>query len=411
METKKIVVFGLGNRGSIYATFAKMYPDKFDLVAIIENNAQRIELAEKNFGGVPLFKDYNDFLKAKISADIVAIATQDEQHVEHAVAMMKGGYDLLLEKPIANTKEGCLEIYNCGKIYGRKAVVCHVLRYTPFYSTVKRIITSGKLGEVITINASENVGFYHQAHSFVRGPWRNKKQSSPMILAKCCHDMDILRYLMDEECKSVSSFGDLYYFNEKNAPEGATQYCSDCPIAEKCLYNAQKLYTNDDYLWTTNYFSNSDNPKEQILKDLKHTQYDKCVFKNDNDVVDHEVTIMQFNKGKTACHTMTAFSQKIYRDIKIHGTKAELVGNMEDNFIEIRYFTGEIEKVEVDTSGITVGAHMGGDYFMMNSLFKALNGEKVEGITYLDVSIESHLMSFAAEESRLNGGKPIEIVK
>ena len=411
METKKLVVFGLGNRGNIYATFAKMYPDKFDLVAIIENNPKRIELAEKNFGGVPLFKDYNDFLKAKISADIVAIATQDEQHIEHAVAMMKGGYDLLLEKPIANTKEGCLEIYNCGKSCGRKAVVCHVLRYTPFYSTVKRIITSGKLGEIITINASENVGYYHQAHSFVRGPWRNKKQSSPMILAKCCHDMDILRYLMDEECKSVSSFGDLYYFNEKNAPEGATQYCSDCPIAGKCLYNAQKLYTNDDYLWTTNYFSNSDNPKEQILKDLKHTQYDKCVFKNDNDVVDHEVTIMQFNKGKTACHTMTAFSQKIYRDIKIHGTKAELVGNMEDNFIEIRYFTGEIEKVEVDTSGITVGAHMGGDYFMMNSLFKALNGEKVEGITYLDVSIESHLMSFAAEESRLNGGKPIEIVK
>ena len=411
METKKIVVFGLGNRGNIYATFAKMYPEKFNLVAIIENSDKRIEYAKENFAGVPVFKDYHDFLSAKISADIVAIATQDEAHEEHAVAMMKAGYDLLLEKPIANTLEGCRAIYECGKKCGRKAVVCHVLRYTPFYSTIKKIVSSGKLGEVITINASENVGYYHQAHSFVRGPWHNKEQSSPMILAKCCHDMDIIRYLMGEECKTVCSFGDLYYFNEKNAPKGATQYCSDCPNAQTCIYNAQRLYTTDEYLWTANYFSKSDNPKEQILKDLIHTQYDKCVFKNDNDVVDHQVVIMQFANGKTACHTMTAFSQKIYRDIKIHGTKAELVGNMEDNFIEIRYFTGEVEKAEVDTSGVTVGAHMGGDFYMLNSLFKALNGETVEGITYLDVSIESHLMSFAAEQSRLSGGKPVEIIK
>ena len=411
MTTKKLVVFGLGNRGNIYATFAKMYPDKFSLTAIIENDEKHVEYANSNFAGVPVFRDYHDFLAAKIPADIVAIATQDEAHEEHAVAMMKAGYDLLLEKPIANTLKGCRAIYECGKKYNRKAVVCHVLRYTPFYSTIKKIITSGKLGEVITINASENVGYYHQAHSFVRGPWRNKEMSSPMILAKCCHDMDIYRYLMDEECKTVCSFGDLYYFNEKHAPEGATQYCSDCPNAKTCLYNAQKLYTTDDYLWTANYFSRGDNPKEQILKDLKHTQYDKCVFKNDNDVVDHQVVIMNFAKGKTACHTMTAFSQKIYRDIKIHGTKAELVGNMEDSFIEVRYFTGEVEKVEVTTSGVTVGAHMGGDFFMLNSLYKALNGETVEGITYLDVSIESHLMSFAAEESRLNGGKPVEITK
>ena len=411
MMYKKLVVFGLGNRGNIYASFAKMYPEKFQLVAIIENNDKRIKYAERNFGGVPLFKDYKDFLNAKIEADIVAIATQDEQHEEHSVAMMKAGYDLLLEKPIANTKEGCLAIYECSKKYNKKVVVCHVLRYTPFYSTVKKIISGGKLGEVITINASENVGYYHQAHSFVRGPWRNKEQSSPMILAKCCHDMDIIRYLMGEECKIVSSFGDLYYFNEKNAPEGSAEYCSDCPNAQTCIYNAQKLYTTDEYLWTANYFSKSDNPKEQILKDLRHTQYDKCVFRNDNDVVDHQVVIMQFDNGKTACHTMTAFSQKIYRDIKIHGTKAELVGNMEDNFIEIRYFTGEVEKVEVDTSGVTMGAHKGGDYYMMNSLYKALNGETVEGITYLDVSIESHLMSFAAEESRLNEGKPFMIIK
>ena len=179
MKTKKLVVFGLGNRGNIYASFAKMHPEKFQLTAIIENNEKRIEYAERNFGGVPLFKDYKDFLKAKIDADIVAVATQDEQHEEHSIAMMKAGYDLLLEKPIASTKEGCLKIYECSKKYGRKVVVCHVLRYTPFYSTIKDIVSSGKLGEIVTINASENVGYYHQAHSYVRGPWRNKEQSSP----------------------------------------------------------------------------------------------------------------------------------------------------------------------------------------------------------------------------------------
>ena len=199
--TKKLVVLGLGQRGNIYATFAKTYPEKFELAAIIENNPERIAYAEKEFGGVKVFTDYKDFLNDNIAADIVAVATQDDDHKEHAIAMMKAGYDLLLEKPIANNKQDCLEIYEASKKYDRKVIVCHVLRYTPFYSRVKRIIDSGKLGDIVTVNASENVGYYHQAHSFVRGPWRNKEQSSPMILAKCCHDMDIIRYLTGESVR------------------------------------------------------------------------------------------------------------------------------------------------------------------------------------------------------------------
>ena len=183
MGTKNLVVFGLGARGTIYANFAKTYPEKFELVAIIENNLQRLEYAKTAYPGTRLFDNYKDFLAENIAADIVAVATQDEDHKEHAIAMMKAGYDLLLEKPIANNQEDCLAIYEASKQYDKKVVICHVLRYTPFYSTVKRIIDSGKLGEVVTIHASENVGYYHQAHSFVRGPWRNKSQSSPMILA------------------------------------------------------------------------------------------------------------------------------------------------------------------------------------------------------------------------------------
>ena len=410
MGTKKLVVFGLGARGNIYATFAKNYPEKFDLVAIIENDAKRLEFAKTAYPGARLFANYQDFLAEKIDADIVAVATQDEDHKEHATAMMKAGYDLLLEKPIANNVKDCLEIYEASKQYNKKVVVCHVLRYTPFYSTVKRIINSGKLGEIVTIHASENVGYYHQAHSFVRGPWRNKAQSSPMILAKCCHDMDILRYLMDEECLSVNSYGYLYYFNQEHAPKGATKYCSDCPNAD-CVFKAQTIYTSDAGRQFSAYFTTKEKTDENILADLPKTQYDRCVFACDNDVVDHQVTIMQFAKGKTACHTMTAFSKEIYRDLKIHGTKAELVGCVENNSIEIRYFGGEVEKITIDISAANVGGHMGGDFFMMNSLFKALNGEEAEGITYLDVSIESHLMSFAAEESRMGGGKICRLEK
>lgn len=408
---KKLVVFGYGQRGNIYADYAWSFPEEFELSAIIETDKQRIAVAKEKYEGVKVFTDYKDFLNEKVVVDLVAVCTQDEQHKEHAIAMMAAGYDLLLEKPIANNEKDCKLIYEASQKYGRSVIVCHVLRYSPFYSEIKKIIESGTLGEVVTIHASENVGYYHQAHSFVRGPWRNSKQSSPMILAKCCHDMDILRYLIDEKCISVNSYGGLHYFTKDNAPQNATEYCSECPVTD-CIYKAQTLYTQSGMKgWFANYFCTRELTEENVLTDLKRSQYDRCVFHSDNDVVDHQTTIMRFGNGKTACHTMTAFSREIYRDIKIHGTKAELYGVMEDNFIEIRPFGGEIVRIEPDLSCATVGGHMGSDYFMMKNLYKWLNGEKTEGITRLDVSMESHLMSFAAEDSRLSEGntKKIEL--
>ncbi len=406
--TKKLVVFGLGQRGNIYATFAKKHPEKFDLVAIIENDKARQEYARREYPRAELFCDYQDFLKTKNSADVVVVATQDEDHKEHAIAMMAAGYDLLLEKPIANNIADCKAIYDASVEYNRRVIVCHVLRYTPFYSTVKRIIDSGQLGDIITVHASENVGYYHQAHSFVRGPWRKKTSSSPMILAKCCHDMDILRYLIGKKCVSVSSYGSLSHFTKENAPKGSADYCSACPLVD-CIYKAQTIYTSEKGGGFANYFTTKEHTRENVLHDLKGTQYDKCVYKSDNDVVDHQVTIMLFEGGKTACHTMTAFSKDIYRDLKVHGTKAELVGCVEENKIEIRSFGGDIQTIKIDVSAVNVGGHMGGDFFIMNSLYKVLNGEQADGITYLDVSIDSHLMSFAAEQSRLSGGVCVAI--
>ena len=218
--------------------------------------------------------------------------------------------------------------------------------------------------------------------------------------------MDILRYLMGEKCISINSYGSRKFFRPEYAPQGATLYCSDCPNAKTCIYNAQKIYTTPDYKWMSGYFvRNGDNSDENILKTLEKSQYDKCVFLNDNDVVDHQSTLMLFENGKTAVHTMTGFTKRVYRDIKIFGTKAELYGHMEDNYVEIRPFEGEVQKINVDISMATVGGHNGSDFFMMNQLYRELNGEKGEGVTYLDVSIESHLMAFGAENSRLNEGK------
>ena len=398
MQRKKIVIFGYGQRGKIYADYALRFPEEFTVVAIIETNPERRAIGAERHG-CSTFSDYKDFLKANIDADIVAVATQDSDHREHAIACMEAGYDLLLEKPIANTLEDCMAIYEASVRLQRKVIVCHVLRYTPFYQKIKTIIESGDLGNIMTVNMSENVGFYHQAHSFVRGPWRNSKEACPMILAKCCHDLDILRWLVGETCEEISSFGDLSFFKEENAPKDSAKYCSDCRVPS-CAYRAKKLYA--DYTWMRGYFC-CDIENDQVANEaLVHSPYDRCVFRCDNDVVDHQVSIFRFNKNITAMHTMTAFSKEIYRDIKVHGTKAELYGVMEKNILELRVFGGETVRYDFKDMDVS-GNHGGGDNGLMHNLFLERNGIVVPGVTYLDVSIDSHKMAFGAEESRTLG--------
>lgn len=401
MKKIKMMILGYGQRGRIYGDYALRFPEEFEIVGVADTDAERRAAAGSLFG-CRVYASCAEMLDAGEKADLVAIATQDCDHEAHAVACMARGYDLLLEKPISNTVRGCRAICAAAEKYAAKVIVCHVLRYTPFYRTVKEILDSGRLGEVVTVSAGENVGYYHQAHSFVRGPWRNSKESSPMILAKCCHDMDILRWLIGKPCLNVSSFGGLKYFRSENAPAGSAAYCSDC-TAGNCPYRAENVYL--DYRWMASYFCRDTSDDALLLEKLRHGVYDRCVFRCDNDVVDHEVTIMNFGDGVTACHTMTAFSREIYRDIKIHGTEAELVGVMENNEIEIRPFGGQTETVRLKNNA-SVGGHGGGDQGMMHEVYLALNGREAKGITYLDVSSESHYMAFAAEQSRLCGGIP-----
>ena len=402
---KNLAVVGCGQRGKIYMMYALTFPEEFKLVAVCDNDEKRLEYTKNRFKPENSFSDYKDFIKSGIKADLVAVSTQDESHKEIAIALMEAGYDLLLEKPIANNEADCMAIYKVAKKYKRTVYVCHVLRYSPFFSKVKEVIDSGEIGEIINISSVENVGYYHQAHSFVRGPWRNKKESSPMILAKCCHDLDLLNFLMGERCEIVSSFGNLKFFTPKYAPEGHSKYCSDCKV-EDCVFRAQKLYK--EYRWMANYFAAPEDDDETVAKKLVKTQYDKCVFETDNDVVDHQVVNLSYANGKTASHLMCAFSREIYRELKVMGTKGEIEGSMESGKFEVRLFGGDVKTYDIDITA-PVGGHGGSDYNMMKTLYKALNGEKVSGVTSIDVSVSSHVMCFAAEESRLKGGKPIKI--
>lgn len=390
----RIAILGYGKRGAIYAHYASRHPEQFEVVAVAEIDPVKREIAKKAHQ-CPVFENWQDMLASSLKADIIAVATQDKDHPEHAVACMEKGFDVLLEKPIATTEEGCKQILVASEQYARKVIVCHVLRYTPFYSKVKEIVDSGTLGDVLAVYTSENVGYYHQSHSFVRGPWGNKDESCPMILAKCCHDMDLLYWLVGKKCEKVASFGSLSYFKEENAPTNSARYCADCTA--DCIYRAQTLYKK--YRWMAGYFS-SDTDWRKVEKQLAHSQYDRCVFRCDNDVVDHQVCVFRFENGITATHTMDAFSRDIYRDIKIHGTKAELVGVMEKNFLEIRPFVGEVQRIPFDKT-LTDGGHGGGDDGLMAEIYNAYNGMPTKHLTYLKDSMESHKMAFAAETARV----------
>ena len=282
---------------------------------------------------------------------------------------------------------------------------------------LRKIIKSGEIGDVVTISQTENVAYWHDAHSYVRGAWRNKEESSPMILAKCCHDLDIIFWLYGKKCLSVSSFGDLYYFKKENAPEGSSDRCTtrSPEVKKNCPYDAYKIY-NDVYKTYNPILGNAitfrTGRKEQIqaILDDKNSQYSRCVFRCDNDVVDHQVVNMLFEGNVTAQLTMTAFSKECHRCIKIHGTLGEIVADMEENKIEVKPFLAEDRVIDLTKICDDFSVHGGGDKLLFEDFVSYVTGgEPTETRTTLEDSLISHKMSFAAEESRLNGGKPIEI--
>lgn len=410
MKKLTVALIGAGCRGKAYTDFALKNPDLFEVVAV----AEPLEIPRtyiQNNHNIPVemcFTSWEDLLKLPKIADIAMICTQDRMHYAPAMAAIEKGYHILLEKPIAPTAEECIAISNAAQKANVHVLVCHVLRYTAFYKTIKNFIKSGKLGEIMNIEHTEGVGYHHQCHSFVRGNWRNEGLSAPMILAKSCHDADLMQWLISEPCAEVQSFGTRSHFRKENRPAGAPDYCLDgCPHKDTCNAYAPKCYPKGhaDIFRTvvTGLYEPTD---EDLMQALRRSPYGRCAYNCDNDVVDHQVVNMRFGSDKYVTFTMTAFG-KGGRFTRIMGTRGELTCDMNDSHItffdiESGKTTEILGKNTAFDSAIT-GGHGGGDEGIMWDLYEYLaNDAPSDSITDISVSAENHLICFAAEESRHN---------
>lgn len=417
----RIAIAGVGSRGkNAYGLELLNMKDRAKVVAVADIDPERLALAG-DAHGVPKemrFPSAEAMLAMPKLADAMLVCTQDRQHVPHAVAALKKGYDVMMEKPISPKLEDLQEITKVARENGRRVVVCHVLRYTPFFQTIKKTIDSGVLGEVVSIQALENVRYWHQAHSFVRGNWRREEDTSPMILAKCCHDLDYLVWLCGKKCERVSSYGSLMYFKKSNAPEGAALRCiQGCKAKESCPYDAEKIYlTNKDtgilcgnVEWPIDVLA--ENPTEEKIRHAIETgPYGRCVFHCDNDVVDHQIVNMQMEGGASLSLTMSAFTSIGGRTIKVMGTLGDLWGDMHENKIRIGVFGKEPQVIDLGKEEKDFAGHGGGDRLLMEQFVDLMQGKEPDGtITTLETSVESHLVALAAEKSRLENGESIEI--
>ena len=417
MNTKmKIAILGLGSRGlQVYGEIIQKYDSIMEVTAVADLLPKRLENAGKLFHlkKEACFSTAEELLSKEKLADAVFICTQDRDHVPQAKKALEKGYHILLEKPVSPSAQECRELLETAQKYNRKICVCHVLRYTPFYSTLKEMLARGDIGRIINIQAREDVGFFHQAHSFVRGNWRNSEETSPMILAKCCHDMDLLVWLSGSSCKQVSSFGSLTWFKEENAPEGAARRCLDgCAVKDSCPYDAEKIYISNPDTGVLHEKGCPANTfavpptEENVRQELKNGPYGRCVYYCDNNVVDHQVVNLQMENDITITFSMCAFSAKCSRRIKIMGTKGEIEGSMEKN--RIYYTPFGKETIEIDLTKLTddFSNHGGGDVRMIRQFADyVMTGKKTDSITDLSVSLESHYIALAAEESRKMNGK------
>ncbi len=412
-----VAISGLGSRG--FQTYAKLcahFPDDLEIVAGADPNPDHMRLFRERFD-LPddrCFASSDDMLRQDKLADILLICTLDRLHFSEATAALEKGYDILLEKPISTNAEECKIIADTANRLGRKVMVCHVLRYTVFYQTLKQRIENGDIGDVMSIQAMERVCYWHQAHSFVRGNWRNSETTSSMILQKCCHDMDIYLWLAGKECEAVSSFGDRTYFCPSYAPEGAKERCSEsCSAFDTCVYNPYRYYggllKSGSFGWPLDVVI-SDPSEEKLQEALRNGPYGKCVFLNDNNVVDHQVVNLLLKGGATISFTMSAFTSTPGRTMNIMGTKGNIEASMDECTIDVCPFGGEREHIDVRTLTDDFAGHGGGDGRMMQSMIRYFrDGILDNAVTTIDRSVESHYVAMAAEESRLNGGGAVRI--
>jgi predicted dehydrogenase len=442
------ILIGAGQRGAAsYAPYALAFPDRLHFVAVAEPDEERRALfaATHSIPTDRQFSSWEELLALPQLGAAAFICTQDWQHTGPALAALQAGYHVLLEKPMATTAEECCQLVQASEDAGRELHICHVLRYTRHFQKMREIIQSGVLGQVIDVSHRENVSFWHMAHSYVRGNWRSKEQTSPMILAKCCHDFDILLWLLDRHCLQLSSVGALTHFRPQNAPPGAPERCLDgCPVRDECPYYAPWLYRDLVPFWRsvaeTTTKTNArliqthlDHPAatsalahfaptlrqvteyrgwpltvlaaeptpENIEHALREGPYGRCVYRCDNDVVDHQVVSMQFEDEISVTLTMHGHSHIEQRTTRIEGTRGRLLAGFGNGgaFIEVAEHRPD-RHTRYQTSSVNESGHGGGDFGLVSAFLESIqNGAAAR--TTARQALESHLLAFAAEKARL----------
>jgi predicted dehydrogenase len=412
----QVAIIGLGNRGRIYAHQLSKNPDA-KIVAICEKNAEILEAKRKslNIAADKAFSSDEEFFKAGKLADALVVSTQDRDHFGHAMKGLQNGYHILLEKPVSPFYEEVETLYKTAKEKNLHVVVCHVLRYSNFYNTIKKVLDEGKIGDIVGINQTENIGYWHFSHSYVRGNWRKESETSPSILAKCCHDLDIIYYFTGKKCVSLDSNGSRKLFLPQNAPHGSTDYClSGCTCRKECPFDVRKLYygvTRHTFpLMIVNKTLITKKPKaslKEFKEVLKTSPYGRCVYRCDNDVMENQVVNMKLEDGVTATLTMTAFTKGCFRRIHIYGTKGEIIGCDKDGRFRLNIFGGPSKTVRC--GALPFVGHLGGDSMIIRDFVDFIDkGIRNPRLSLIETSLESHKIASLAEESRKKG---VSVVK
>lgn len=410
MQPLTCLIVGAGNRGYGYSRYANIFPDQMKVVGVAEpNDARRKQILK--LGTVQAeneFADWRDAVQKEKFADFVVITTVDREHKEPAVAFAQLGYHIMLEKPMAVTEADCREIVDVCQRCGVQLAVCHVLRYTPWVTKIKEIIDSGDIGEIVSIRHTEPVGFWHFAHSFVRGNWGNEERSTFSLLAKCCHDVDLINHWMaPHRCQRVSSFGKLSHFTKDNKPPGAASRCMDCPraVENNCPYSAKRFYL--DYVkmgytsWPLTHLTDLVDI-ENVTDALRTGPYGKCVYDTDNNVVSHQVVNFQYDNGATVALNMVAFTKRVCaREVCIYGTRGQI--SYDDGWEDVQVFdflTQNTTRHSIRSQhSPAMSGHGGADYYMVKTFLDSLRnvGQVVTGP---QETLSSHLLVFAAEKAR-----------
>ena len=435
--TIRLGILGAGGRGAdAYGRWVLDRPERARIEAVADPLPHRRErLADA--AGTPNSRRYPDWRDLvadadRIGLDAIVITLPDRLHVEAAAAAADVGVPILLEKPAATTQADLERLAMLARERKARIWICHVMRYQPFWLTLHRLVASGAIGKLVTMRIEENIGFWHFAHSYVRGNWRSTASSSPIVLAKTCHDLDAIRWFAGAAPTSVASVGELTFFRPEHAPPGAPDYCLDgCPAADDCPFYAPRYYADalaHVHGWPVALLGD-DTSREGRLEALRRGPYGRCVFHSDNDVADHQQTTMRFADGLTATLSTSAFTGQNTRTVRLTGTGGEIAGLLRTGQIEVDLFSPTAELPELPLARIVkqyqrkpMGhrvielfagpltpdgqadhrGHSGGDDALMDAFITSL-AEGGEPSTTLEASLDSHRMAFAAERSRLEG--------